>query len=67
MITARGLAPKARLAPSRWWHTTTIHEGLEGADANTDDRYAALDWCGTAALKEKSRHNPNINNRASEE
>ena len=44
MIVARILAPQSKLATTRWWHTTTLPEELDVADATEDELYAALDW-----------------------
>src|SRR5208283_2160740 len=44
MIAARILAPHTKLATTRWWHTSTLAEDFEVADANEQDLYAAMDW-----------------------
>jgi len=44
MIAARILEPQSKLATTRWWHTTTLPQELEVADATEDDLYAAMDW-----------------------
>lgn len=44
MVAARILQPRSKLATSRWWHTTTLPEELDVADAAEDDLYAAMDW-----------------------
>ena len=44
MVAARVLEPHSKLATTRWWHTTTLAEDLEVAEASEDDLYAAMDW-----------------------
>src|SRR6202162_2611284 len=44
MIAARIVAPHTKLATTRWWHTTTLAEDFEVADASEDELYAAMDW-----------------------
>jgi transposase len=44
MVVARIVAPDTKLATTRWWHTRTIPEDLGLAQADEDDRYAAMDW-----------------------
>ncbi len=44
MVAARIMAPHTKLATTRWWHTTTLAEDFEVADATEDDLYAAMDW-----------------------
>ncbi len=44
MITARIVAPHTKLATTRWWHTTTLAEDFDVADADEDDLYAAMGW-----------------------
>lgn len=44
MIAARVIAPHTKLATTRWWHTRTLAEDLEIADADEDALYAAMDW-----------------------
>jgi transposase len=44
MIAERILHPCSKLATTRLWHTTTLAEQLEVADATEDDLYRALDW-----------------------
>ena len=44
MAVARILEPDSKLATTRWWHTTTLPQLLDVADADEDDLYAALDW-----------------------
>ena len=39
-----GLYPCSKLATTRLWHTSTLAEELNVADANEDDLYEALDW-----------------------
>jgi transposase len=44
MIAERLLFPCSKLATTRMWHTTTLAEQLEVADADEDALYAAMDW-----------------------
>ncbi|MEA3239706.1 MAG: IS1634 family transposase, partial [Candidatus Bipolaricaulota bacterium] len=44
MVIARILEPESKLATTRWWHTTTLPDELEVADATEDDLYQAMDW-----------------------
>jgi len=44
MVAARILEPDSKLAPTRWWHTTTLPEDLGVIDADEDDLYDAMDW-----------------------
>jgi transposase len=44
MVAARMIAPKTKLATTRWWHTTTLAENFRVADATEDELYAAMDW-----------------------
>ena len=44
MITERLLHPCSKLATTRLWHTTTLAEELNVAEATEDDLYQALDW-----------------------
>ena len=44
MVASRILAPHAKLATTRWWHTTTLAKDFGVADADEDDLYAAMDW-----------------------
>ena len=44
MVAARIVAPHTKLATTRWWHTTTLAEDFEVADASEDELYAAMDW-----------------------
>jgi transposase len=44
MITERLLHPCSKLATTRLWHSTTLAEELDVADATEDDLYHALDW-----------------------
>ena len=44
MVAARIIAPHTKLATTRWWHTTTLAEDFDVADANEDELYAAMDW-----------------------
>ena len=60
MVASRIVAPHTKLATTRWWHTTTLAEGLGVADASEDDLYAAMDWLfarqGTIQKKLATRH-----------
>jgi Transposase DDE domain len=44
MVAARVLAPRTKLATTRWWHTTTLGAEFGVSDAGEDDLYAAMDW-----------------------
>ena len=44
MVAARILAPNSKLATTRWWHTTTLAESCQVAEASEDDLYEAMDW-----------------------
>lgn len=44
MIVERLIHPCSKLATTRLWHTSTLAEEFEVADANEDDLYDALDW-----------------------
>jgi len=44
MIAERLVFPCSKLATTRMWHTTTLAEQLEVADADEDALYAAMDW-----------------------
>jgi len=44
MITERLLFPSSKLAHTRHWHSTTLAEELDVADANEDHLYDAMDW-----------------------
>jgi hypothetical protein len=44
MVAARIVAPHTKLATTRWWHTSTLAEGLDVVDADEDDLYRAMDW-----------------------
>ena len=44
MVAARIVAPHTKLATTRWWHTTTLAEDFEVADASEDELYADMDW-----------------------
>jgi transposase len=44
MVAARIVAPHTKLATTRWWHTTTLAEDFQVADASEDELYAAMDW-----------------------
>jgi transposase len=44
MVASRILSPNTKLATTRWWHTTTLAETFNVADATEDDLYAAMDW-----------------------
>jgi hypothetical protein len=44
MIVQRVLFPCSKRATTRDWHSTTLAEALEVADARVNELYAALDW-----------------------
>jgi hypothetical protein len=44
LMAQRLLAPCSKLATTRLWHTTTLAEELQVADADSKALYAALDW-----------------------
>src|SRR4030043_1475959 len=44
MVAARIIKPHSKLAPTRWWHVTTLPEILGGCDATEDDLYDGMDW-----------------------
>ncbi|RKE25917.1 transposase [Paraburkholderia sp. BL23I1N1] len=44
MIASRIVAPHTKLATTRWWHTTTLADDFDVADADENDLYAAMDW-----------------------
>ena len=44
MIVERLLDPCSKLATTRLWHTSTLAEELNVADATEDDLYQAMDW-----------------------
>jgi len=44
MIAERLIRPCSKLATTRFWHTTTLAEELNVADADEDDLYDAMDW-----------------------
>jgi transposase len=44
MIAERVLDPCSKLATTRLWHTSTLAEELNVADATEDDLYRAMDW-----------------------
>jgi len=44
LVAERLLHPSSKLATTRLWHTTTLAEQLDVADADVDEVYAALDW-----------------------
>ena len=44
MVAARVLAPRTKLATTRWWHTTTLAEEYGVVDTDETDLYAAMDW-----------------------
>ncbi len=46
MIVQRLIDPCSKLATTRAWHTTTLAEDREVADATEDELYAAMDWLG---------------------
>jgi hypothetical protein len=54
------VAPRTKLAPPRWWHTTTLAENFNVIDASETDLYAAMDWLlerrGAIQKKLAARH-----------
>ena len=44
MIVARLIEAAPKLATTRHWHTTTLPDELDVADADADDLYEAMDW-----------------------
>jgi transposase len=60
MVAARIIAPHTKLATTRWWHTTTLAEELDVAEADEDDLYTAMDWLlgrqGAIEKKLAARH-----------
>jgi hypothetical protein len=44
MVAARVLAPRSKLATTRWWHTTTLPDVLGVETATEDELYEAMDW-----------------------
>lgn len=44
MVASRIAQPHTKLATTRWWHTTTLAEDFDVAQASEDDLYAAMDW-----------------------
>ena len=44
MVVERVVHPCSKLATTRLWHSTTLAEELEVADADEDDLYQAMDW-----------------------
>jgi transposase len=44
LIAQRLLFPCSKLATTRHWHTTTLAEELQVADATSKELYAAMDW-----------------------
>ncbi|SRR5216683_991279 len=44
LIAQRILFPCSKLATTRHWHTTTLAEELDVADADTKELYKAMDW-----------------------
>ena len=38
------LAPHTKLATTRWWHTTSLAQEFDVAQADEDALYAAMDW-----------------------
>jgi hypothetical protein len=44
MLVQRIIFPCSKLGTTRHWHTTTLAEELDVADADADQLYAALDW-----------------------
>jgi transposase len=60
MIASRIVEPATKLATTRAWHTTTLAEEFDVAQADEDDLYAAMDWLlarqDTIQKKLASRH-----------
>ena len=44
LIAARILRPHSKLATCRWWHSTTLPDYFDLAEADVEDLYAAMDW-----------------------
>lgn len=44
MIVERLIKPCSKLATTRLWHSTTLAEGLDVADADEAELYKAMDW-----------------------
>lgn len=44
MLVERLVHPASKLATTRLWHTTTLAEELDVADADEDELYHAMDW-----------------------
>ena len=44
MIAARIVSPNTKLATTRQWHSTTLAQDFDVADADEDDLYGAMDW-----------------------
>jgi hypothetical protein len=46
LIIARCVAPRSKLATTRWWADTTLGADLVPEGTSTDDVYGAMDWLG---------------------
>ena len=44
MVAARIVAPRTKLATTRWWQSNTLAEDLGIQDAREGELYAAMDW-----------------------
>lgn len=44
MVAARILAPRSKLATTRWWSNTTLPDALGVGGADEDELYEAMDW-----------------------
>jgi hypothetical protein len=44
LIISRVIQPGSKLSTLTWWADTTLGADLGGAEASTDDIYAAMDW-----------------------
>jgi transposase len=55
LVAARLLFPCSKLATTRHWHTTTLAQELNVADANEKELYQAMDWLLTrqSAIEDK--------------
>ena len=60
MVAARVIEPQTKLATARSWHTSTLAEQFDVAEATEDDLYRAMDWLlerqGTIENKLAARH-----------
>lgn len=44
LVAARIIRPHSKLATARWWHSTSLPDYFDLADADAEQLYAALDW-----------------------